>query len=155
MTKRDTFTYREIREAGTLVHGRLPGEVVLPGKVKDPRADPERQLQRQVCKALDLAGVVYFHCGNERAGRIERMMLAAEGVKAGVPDLGFPFALSGLPRMGWVELKSKAGSLTTEQRWWRDYLKSCGHEWACLKSVESVVETLTFWRVPGASRIRL
>ena len=151
--KERRYSAAEGRQA--LVTGRFPGEVVMPGPLKERRADPERQLQRSVVTILDAAGVVFFHCGNERASRIERMMLSAEGVKPGVPDLGFPFASGGYGRMAWIELKAAKGSLSPAQREWRDYLKSIGHEWACLRSVEAVVETLVFWRVPKAERIRL
>lgn len=123
--------------------------------VKPRRNQPERALQKAVCEALDFAGVRYFHVPNERRSAIEAKRLSAEGVKKGVSDLFFPYALNGLPRMGVIELKSETGSLSREQRAWRDYFISIGYDWACLKTVESVVETLTFWRVPGASRIRL
>lgn len=133
---------------------RWKGPDVSGGR-KPRRNQPERALQKAVCEALDLAGVRYFHCPSERKDAREAKMLSALGVKAGVPDLCFPYALNGLPRTAWIELKSETGSLTAAQKDWRDYLVSIGNEWACLRSVEAVVETLTFWRVPGASRIRL
>ena len=57
--------------------------------------------------------------------RMTAAKLKVEGVSAGVPDLFVPKHLL------WVEMKRiKGGSLSKEQKDWRDYLiNECGHTW--------------------------
>ena len=62
--------------------------------------------------------------------------LKAEGVKRGVPDLYFPRLKL------WIEMKKvKGGSLSKEQKEWRDYLTDvCGDTWFCCNGFESAKE---------------
>ena len=61
--------------------------------------------------------------GGDR-NRITAAKLKAEGVSRGVPDLFVPSM-----RL-WVEMKrQKGGSLSADQKEWRDYLKEQGYLW--------------------------
>lgn len=66
-----------------------------------------------------------------KRGKREAHKLVVEGVSAGVPDLFVPEDLL------WVEMKrKKGGSLSKEQKDWRDYLLSIGHKWIVAKGFE-------------------
>lgn len=68
--------------------------------------------------------------GGDR-NRITAAKLKSEGVYPGVPDLMVPEALL------WVEMKrQKGGSLSAEQKDWRDYLLGIGHKWILAKGFE-------------------
>lgn len=117
---------------------------------KKPRQRPEEELQKQVADFLDralLPDYRWFHTPNERGGRskVENMILKTCGVKAGVfdviilcPDLRF------VP----IELKSKDGRLSKDQKEWRDWALSIGAPWACCRSLDDVVAALDDAGVP-------
>lgn len=68
--------------------------------------------------------------GGSRSQR-EGGRLKMEGVSAGVPDLYIPAWRT------WVEMKrQKGGSLSAEQKDWRDYLQSIGDTWLVAKGCE-------------------
>lgn len=54
--------------------------------------------------------------------------LKAEGAKRGVPDYCLPVARWGFHAL-YVELKAEGGSLSPEQRWWRDQLPQQHNHW--------------------------
>lgn len=63
--------------------------------------------------------------------RITAAKLKAEGVMRGVPDLFVPSM-----RL-WIEMKrQKGGTLSIEQKEWRDYLQSQGYLWIVGKGFE-------------------
>lgn len=68
--------------------------------------------------------------------------LKAEGLKPGMPDLGF--AMEG-GRANWIELKTKAGALSDYQWGIRRKLEALGHQWALARSVDEALEHLTKW----------
>lgn len=68
--------------------------------------------------------------GGSRSQR-EGGRLKLEGVSAGVPDLYIP------AWRAWLEMKrQKGGSLSPEQKDWRDYLQSIGDVWMVAKGCE-------------------
>lgn len=68
--------------------------------------------------------------GGSRSQR-EGGRLKLEGVSAGVPDLYIPACRA------WLEMKrQKGGSLSPEQKDWRDYLQSIGDVWMVAKGCE-------------------
>ena len=71
--------------------------------------------------------------GEKRAPSVA-LRLKVEGVSAGVPDLYVPAWHL------WIEFKRvKGGSLSKEQKEWRDYLLSIGDNWMLAKGFESGV----------------
>lgn len=78
------------------------------------------------------AGVRIFAIpnGGSRSKR-EGGRLKLEGVIAGVPDLYIPAWRT------WIEMKrQKGGSLSAEQKDWRDYLQSIGDTWMMAKGCQ-------------------
>lgn len=74
--------------------------------------------------------------GGSRSQR-EGGRLKLEGVSPGVPDLYIPAWRC------WVEMKrQKGGSLSTDQKDWRDYLQSIGDLWFVCKGCEDAKKTI-------------
>lgn len=67
---------------------------------------------------------IYAIPNGGKRGKAEALRLKVEGVTAGVPDLHVPeWNL-------WIEMKrQKGGTLSAEQKDWRDYLTTIGHTW--------------------------
>lgn len=67
---------------------------------------------------------IYAIPNGGKRGAAEALRLKVEGVTAGVPDLHIPAWNL------WIEMKrQKGGTLSAEQKDWRDYLLSIGHTW--------------------------
>ena len=45
-------------------------------------------------------------------------------------------------KIAWLELKAKGGSLSIEQRGFRDVCRRLGHHWAVAKSLDDVIAFL-------------
>jgi VRR-NUC domain len=110
----------------------------------------EHQLQVELCKFLAVeahSNCFWFAVGNggRRPIGVARKM-KAEGVKPGVADLAFMLPLG---RMAWLELKIKGGSLSPEQKAFRDICERLGHPCAIAKSLD---EAVLFLRHVGALR---
>ena len=59
--------------------------------------------------------------------------LKSQGVKPGVPDLVLPVARGGYFGM-YIEMKrQRGGSLSPDQKWWRDQLIDQGYYWHVFK----------------------
>jgi len=66
-------------------------------------------------------------------------LLKAFGVKKGAADvliLGWPASFI------WIELKTATGTLTREQKDWRDWCRSIGAPWFLCRSLDDVIEAL-------------
>jgi hypothetical protein len=68
--------------------------------------------------------------------------LKAEGVKPGTPDL---FVALPAGRVAWLEMKTAVGSLSQEQKDFRDKVVNLGHHWGMARSVREALELLTQW----------
>lgn len=90
---------------------------------KEARVDTETEAEacRTVCKALRLAGVLYFKIPNE--SRVGRSCVAA-GLVRGAPD--YVIACRG-GKTVWLEMKRPGGSLGKTQVEVRDKLERRGH----------------------------
>lgn len=99
------------------------------------RVPTEAQEQRAVMKwAAMMVGkwpelhlLHHIPNGGERVGK-EGALLAAEGVRAGVPDLHLPVPRHDFAGL-WIEMKraDHSNSPTPEQKWWIDSLRATGH----------------------------
>jgi hypothetical protein len=103
----------------------------------------EHQLQVSLCEYLRLAArpeSFWFAVGNggRRPIGVARK-LKAEGVKAGVADLAFMLPWG---RMAFLELKIKGGSLSPEQKQFRDICAALGHPWAVAKTLDEAIHFL-------------
>lgn len=78
--------------------------------------------------------------------------LKAEGMKAGVPDLCLPWPVLPFDRtIGWyhglyIEMKTKGGRLSADQKDWLEYLHGVGYKavtaWSADEAIEAIEEYL-------------
>ena len=86
------------------------------------RKYPEDDLQMACAKYLDLLGVLWFHCGNERKTSPRAgARLKKKGVKSGVPDILIFEPMDGFNGLA-IELKTGKNKLTETQKEWLDGL---------------------------------
>lgn len=138
----ETHSAHDLREFRRT--GRWPSDdgPTLAQREKVNRVYAERELQRSAHEFLSALRIPHFHVPNERASEIERMKLAAEGVDPGVPDI---VVVLHEGRSGWIELKSESGTLTENQKRWRDLLIERGHQWALCRSLREIEDALREW----------
>jgi hypothetical protein len=91
-------------------------------KRKNSLQPSEHEEQVKVCQYLDLIGEPYFAIPNGGVRSIGlAVKLKKEGVKSGVPDLF-------LPRLRlFIEMKTKTGKLSENQKEWFEILEDCGY----------------------------
>ena len=115
-------------------------------------ARDEDNIQHTVCEALDLAHVLYCAVPNGgKRRRTEAAIMKGLGVKAGVPDL---LILQGLPRKpdargGALEIKTRTGRVSTQQRAWRALLREAGWEAEIGRGLDECLAVLRGWGVIG------
>lgn len=108
----------------------------------------EHKIQVALCDYLAIGGRKDLHWfaipnGGHRHIR-QAVKLKNEGVRRGTPDMCF--LLEG-GRVGWLELKTKKGSLSPEQREFRDKAQGLGHLWAVINNIDDAIHTLSEWGV--------
>jgi hypothetical protein len=113
------------------------------------RDNPEERLHRTVAHFLRIAlkdeECLWWHCpSGEKRGKAAAGKLKAMGTRPGVPDICLI-----LPdgKAGFIELKAKDGSLSPEQRRFRDQATAQGARWALCRSVDEVDCILGEWGV--------
>lgn len=99
------------------------------------RRDDEHVIQREFFSWIYQAAIVEFPVlrrfyavpnGGKR-DKATAGKMRAEGVQPGVLDTNLPYPVA--PYIGlWIEFKTARGSLSKEQREWRDFLLSAGHQ---------------------------
>lgn len=70
--------------------------------------------------------------------------LKAEGVRRGTPDI---FVCLPEGKVAWLEMKTKSGSLSPEQKQFRDAVTALGHRWAMARTLDEAIEHLGKWGV--------
>jgi hypothetical protein len=103
----------------------------------------EHQLQSTLCEYLRLAlrpdcYVYAVPNGGHRHIRVA-VRLKEEGVRRGVPDLHI-MAPGG--RLIYLEMKIKGGSLSTDQKAFRDMARALGFEWGMAKTFDEACDFL-------------
>lgn len=95
-------------------------------------------------KVAAIADLIYFHPANggKRPISVARR-LKDIGVVAGVPDLILIHPKTGLTYF--VEVKTEKGSLSKEQRSFRDRCLALGHPWALVRSRDQFQDVATEW----------
>lgn len=104
----------------------------------------EKQLHLSVAQYLNIALTppdTYTTMPLGGGGLVRGALLKAVGTKAGIPDL----LILRAGRAYWIELKTKRGSLSEQQRLMAVDLKAAGCEWCVCRSVEEVEQRLTQW----------
>lgn len=69
-------------------------------------------------------------------------VLKAEGVRRGTPDI---FVCLPAGKIAWLEMKSKIGVLSPEQKAFRDKVLALGHLHGVARSIDEALEHLTKW----------
>jgi len=107
-----------------------------------PPPPDEATYQRQIVELAHYLGYVVAHFYALRTNHGWKTPAAADG--KGWPDL---VLVSGVRhRTIFAECKGPTGTLTREQKWWRDHLQEAGNEWYLWKSgtddLASIANTL-------------
>jgi hypothetical protein len=113
----------------------------------------EDSIQADIIGLLKVAAIhdlIYFHPANGVKRPINTARRLKDiGVIAGVPDL---ILIHPIGIVHFVEVKSSKGSLTKEQRAFRDRCLTLGHPWAVVRSRDDFQDVATKWgllRVTG------
>lgn len=109
---------------------------------RTPRGRPEEALQVEMVVWLDSLedkNFVFTHPANERKDKIESIRAAKMGQLSGVADLIFWISER---RTLAVEVKAPEGSLSVNQRRFRDDLKKLGHHWAEARSIQALHDAM-------------
>ena len=107
----------------------------------------EYQLQKAVCKYLDLNNVLYCGSmgGNYQPHFSVRMKAKKSGYKKGFPDL-FIYEISKIGDKLYagcaIELKVGYNKATNEQRWWRDQLRDRGYKAEICTGIDEALEVI-------------
>lgn len=122
---------------------------------KARRDNTEHRIQAELIDYLYIAGRRDLHWfaipnGGHRHIR-QGEALKAEGVRRGTPDLCFMLPNG---RVGWLEMKAPKGSLSKEQKAFRDLAQTLGHHWAMARSVDEAIVELSKWGVLRSAHAR-
>ena len=73
--------------------------------------------------------------------------LKRAGHKAGVADifLSWKSPTDPMPSVAWIEMKSKRGALSVEQKGFRDEVRALGHEYVVARGIDDVQRALEAW----------
>ena len=110
---------------------------------------PEKQIQRDIARLLDMKGILWIHSANEgsRSSALEGRLLKLAGVKAGFPDIVIFDPPPNKPSFkgAALELKSESGSLSGSQKQWLDDLSNRGWLCACSHGLDEAIDILESW----------
>ena len=107
----------------------------------------EYQLQKAVCKYLDLQNVLYCGSmgGQYQVHMSQRIKAKKSGYKKGFPDL-FIYEVSKIDKKlnagCAIELKVGYNKATNEQRWWRDQLRERGYMAEICTGIDEALEVI-------------
>ena len=132
---------------------------------RTPRKSEEDALQiatADLCRMVLHPSVIAHHSANERHGAAAGGKAKAMGQLSGFPDwmLMWTVEFSSRPlRVGFIELKSATGRMSSEQKDFRERIdtiggNAVGAEWALCRSLDEFTATLKAWRVPMKAGVR-
>jgi hypothetical protein len=103
----------------------------------------EHAFQTMVCEYMTRAVRPELYWSAIENGGRRSMSVAVKlkraGLKPGSPDL---YIMLPEGRIAWLELKAKGGSLSIEQKAFRDVCKRLGHYWAVARTLDEVISYL-------------
>lgn len=135
--------------------------------------NPEAQLQRAVASYLSLVlpdKVMWSAIGHGGGGKIRGAQLKAMGLRRGLADFYIAWkiynpiltnmSLKGTPlfaddyaqRTLWIELKSKDGRQSDEQKQFQTCVTNIGHSYTVCRSIDEVVNAIILNAVPTKAR---
>ena len=122
-------------------HGRNGSATVDASK---PKAPSEHKIQVTLLDYLKFAArsdCYYFAIPNQSNRHIANAVkMKAEGVRSGIADLCFMLPNG---KVCWLEMKKPGGSLSDNQKQFREVCSVLKHEWGTAKSVEEALDLLT------------
>ena len=112
-------------------------------RLRPATVSSEHQLQSTLCEymRLNLRRDCDFYAvpnGGARHIRVA-VRLKAEGVKRGVPDLHIMMPGG---RLVYLEMKIKGGSLSADQKAFRDMARALGFEWGMARTLDQAIDFL-------------
>ena len=116
-------------------------------KKRTVNQNTEYQLQKAVCKYLDLSNILYCGSmgGNYQPHVSVRMRAKKSGYKRGFPDL-FIYEISKIGKKLYcglaIELKVGYNKPTSEQKWWRDQLRDRGYKAEICTGIDEALEVI-------------
>lgn len=136
----------------------LPKRFQKPATVRRKAVYQETPLHISIVSKLrrDFAphDLVFAHPFNGgKRGKKDAALAKALGQRAGIPDLLFWWperidgTLTGRMDCGMIEIKTRLGTLSDEQKAVRNLIQAFGGKWALCRDYESVKATLEGWGV--------
>lgn len=117
--------------------------------------NPEAQLQRAVASYLSLVlpdKVMWSAIGHGGGGKIRGAQLKGMGLRRGLADFYIAWYTINGQQTLWIELKSKDGRQSDEQKQFQTCVENIGHSYIICRSIDEVVNEIILNAVPTKAR---
>lgn len=117
--------------------------------------NPEAQLQRAVASYLSLVlpdKVMWSAIGHGGGGKIRGAQLKGMGLRRGLADFYIAWYTINGQQTLWIELKSKDGRQSDEQKQFQECVTNIGHSYIICRSIDEVVNAIILNLVPTKGR---
>lgn len=117
--------------------------------------NPEAQLQRAVASYLSLVlpnSVMWSAIGHGGGGKIRGAQLKGMGLRRGLADFYIAWYTINGQKTLWIELKSKDGRQSDEQKQFQTCVENIGHSYIICRSIDEVVNAIILNAVPTKAR---
>lgn len=117
--------------------------------------NPEAQLQRAVASYLSLVlpdKVMWSAIGHGGGGKIRGAQLKGMGLRRGLADFYIAWYTINGQQTLWIELKSKDGRQSDEQKQFQTCVENIGHSYIICRSIDEVVNAIILNAVPTKAR---
>lgn len=117
--------------------------------------NPEAQLQRAVASYLSLVmpdKVMWSAIGHGGGGKIRGAQLKGMGLRRGLADFYIAWYTINGQQTLWIELKSKDGRQSDEQKQFQACVENIGHSYIICRSIDEVVNAIILNAVPTKAR---
>lgn len=117
--------------------------------------NPEAQLQRAVASYLSLVlpdKVMWSAIGHGGGGKIRGAQLKGMGLRRGLADFYIAWYTINGQQTLWIELKSKDGRQSDEQKQFQTCVENIGHSYIICRSIDGVVNAIILCAVPTKAR---
>lgn len=117
--------------------------------------NPEARLQRAVASYLSLVlpdKVMWSAIGHGGGGKIRGAQLKAMGLRRGLADFYIAWYTINGQQTLWIELKSKDGRQSDEQKQFQTCVTNIGHSYHVCRSIDNVVNAIILCGVPTKAR---
>lgn len=117
--------------------------------------NPEAKLQRAVASYLSLVlpdKVMWSAIGHGGGGKIRGAQLKGMGLRRGLADFYIAWYTINGQQTLWIELKSKDGRQSDEQKKFQTCVENIGHSYLVCRSIDEVVNAIILNAVPTKAR---